>query len=146
MTARWVFPVTAAPLAGGTVTVRGTRIDDVEPAGRRTPDIDLGNVALIPGLVNAHTHLDLTGARGQTPTTSPERFPDWLRSVIDARRTRPAADVTADIRHGLADCLRVGTTLIGDISVPTGRRGGRCAQPRSGRSSSVNCWGYRTSE
>lgn len=115
-TARWVFPVAAPPLTGGTVTVHGDRIEAVEPAGVRTPDVDLGNVAVIPGLVNAHTHLDLSGARGRTPPTDAEHFTDWLRSVIDYRRARTPDEVQADIRAGLAECLRAGTTLLGDIT------------------------------
>lgn len=115
-TARWVFPVAAPPLADGTVTVRGDKIEAVEPAGARTPDVDLGNVAIIPGLVNAHTHLDLSGARGRTPPTDADHFTDWLRSVIAYRRSRTPEEVQADIRGGLAECLRAGTTLLGDIT------------------------------
>ena len=115
-TARVVFPVAAPPLPHGTVTVQGGRIVAVEPRGTRTADVDLGNVALIPGLVNAHTHLDLSGARGRTPPTDAEHFTDWLRAVIAYRRGRTAEDVQADIRAGLAEALRYGTTLLGDIA------------------------------
>jgi cytosine/adenosine deaminase-related metal-dependent hydrolase len=115
-TARWVFPVAGPPLAGGTVTVRGPVIEAVEPAGVRTADIDLGNVAVIPGLVNAHTHLDLSGARGRVPPTDPDHFTDWLLGVIAYRRDRTPEQVQADIRAGLAESLRHGTTLLGDIA------------------------------
>ena len=115
-TARWLFPVSSPPLERGTITVRGTVIEAVEPHGTRTPDEDLGNVALIPGLVNAHTHLDLSGARGLTPPTTPDTFTDWLRAVIAYRRTRTAEQVQTDITNGLAECLKFGTTLIGDIA------------------------------
>ncbi|WP_439625778.1 amidohydrolase family protein [Gemmata sp.] len=116
LTARWVFPVAGPPLAHGTVTVEGDRITAVEPRGARTADEDLGNVAIVPGLVNAHTHLDLSGARGLIPPTDPDHFTEWLRGVIAYRRTRPPEQVQADIRAGLAECLRFGTTLIGDIA------------------------------
>ncbi len=116
-TARWVFPVAGRPLPGGTVTVRGDRIEAVNPNGERSPNIDLGNVAIIPGLVNAHTHLDLTGARGLTPPTDPDHFTDWLRGVIAFRRSQPPEAVQPTIRCGLDECLRAGTTLIGDITV-----------------------------
>jgi len=115
-TARVVFPVAGPPLPHGTLTVRGDRIEAVEPHGTRTADIDLGNVALIPGLVNAHTHLDLSGARGRTPTTDAAHFTDWLRSVIGYRRGCTPKQVQADIRAGLAEALRFGTTLLGDIT------------------------------
>src|SRR5436190_3894781 len=116
LTARWVFPASGPPLEGGTVTVRGDRIEAVEPRGVRTADEHLGNVALIPGLVNAHTHLDLSGARGLIPPTDPDHFTDWLRGVIAYRRSRTPEQTQADIRAGLAECLRSGTTLVGDIA------------------------------
>ena len=117
LTARWVFPVSGLPVERGAVTVRGDKIEAVEPRDARTPDVDLGNVAIIPGLVNAHMHLDLSGARGLIPPTDPEHFTDWLRGVIAYRRARTPEQVQADIRAGLAECLRCGTTLIGDITV-----------------------------
>ncbi|HSQ57066.1 MAG TPA: amidohydrolase family protein, partial [Gemmata sp.] len=116
LSARWVFPVSGPPLPNGTVTVRDGKIAAIQPRGGRSPDEDLGNVALIPGLVNAHTHLDLSGARGLIPPTDPDHFTDWLRGVIAYRRTRTPEEVQADIRAGLAECLRFGTTLIGDIA------------------------------
>ena len=115
-TARWVFPVAGPPLAGGTVTVRGDLIEAVEPHGTRAAGVDFGNAALVPGLVNAHTHLDLSGARGLVPPTDPAHFTDWLRGVIAYRRARTPEQVQADIRTGLAECLRTGTTLLGDIA------------------------------
>ena len=115
-TARWIFPVAGPPLHSGTVTIRGNTIDAVEPQGNRTSDVDLGNVAIIPGLVYGHTHLDLSGARGLIPPTTPGTFTDWLRGVIAYRRGRTPERVEADIADGLAECLRFGTALIGDIT------------------------------
>src|SRR5947209_19690054 len=112
LTARWVFPVSSPPLPRGSVTIAGERIVAVEPFGTRRADLDLGDVAVMPGLVNAHTHLDLSGMRGLAPP-SPD-FPDWLRRVIEHRLRRSPEQVRADIRSGLDECLRTGTTLIGD--------------------------------
>lgn len=117
LTARWVFPVAGPPLSRGTVSIQRSRVVAVEPHGDRTADEDLGNVALIPGLVNAHTHLDLSGARGATPPTDARHFTDWLRAVIAFRQTRSVDVVAADIQAGVAEALRFGTTLLGDISV-----------------------------
>jgi cytosine/adenosine deaminase-related metal-dependent hydrolase len=113
-TARWIFPVAAPPLGGGTITIAADKIVAVEPHGHRKADVDLGDVAIVPGFVNAHTHLDLTGARGQCPPT-PD-FTRWLRQVIAFRRSRSPEQVQADIATGIAECLRHGTTLIGDIA------------------------------
>jgi aminodeoxyfutalosine deaminase len=114
LTARWIFPVSGLPLEHGTVTIAGDRITAVNARGECPADVDLGNVAVLPGLVNAHTHLDLTGLRGQAPP-SPD-FTAWLRQVIAHRRSRTSERVNDDIRAGLAECLRYGTTLLGDIS------------------------------
>jgi cytosine/adenosine deaminase-related metal-dependent hydrolase len=86
----------------------------VEPAGTRAADTDLGNVALLPGFVNAHTHLDLSGLRGLCPPSSD--FTGWLRQVIAHRRQQSPDRIEQDIRAGLAECIASGTTLVGDIS------------------------------
>jgi aminodeoxyfutalosine deaminase len=112
--ARWVFPVSGPPIPDGVVTVEGERIVAVGAAADHTPDRDLGNVAVLPGLVNAHTHLDLSGMRGLAPP-SPD-FTGWLRQVIAHRRARSSEQVQADIQAGLTECLRFGTTLLGDIA------------------------------
>lgn len=112
LTARWVFPVDGPPLPGGVVVVRGERIVEVGPRG--PADLDLGNAAVIPGLVNAHTHLDLTGLRGRCPP-EPD-FTAWLGQVIEHRRARRLEEVESEVRAGLAECLRYGTSLVGDIS------------------------------
>lgn len=122
LTARWVFPVAAPPLQGGVVTVRGEHLVSVAPAGSARADLDLGNVAVLPGLVNAHTHLDLSGMAGQAPPGAAACLPDWLRQVIAHRRQRTAEQVHADVRSGLAACIRAGTTLLGDISGDGGSR------------------------
>src|SRR5215472_10294203 len=93
MTARWVFPVTGPPLRQGLITVAGDRIAAVDPSGTRRADLDLGNVAVLPGLVNAHTHLDLSGLRGRCPPEPDFTFTDWLRAVIRHRRSMSRADI-----------------------------------------------------
>src|SRR5258708_11512091 len=114
LTARWVFPVAGPPLPRGTVTIGGDRILAVEPHGERTADLDLGNTALLPGFVNAHTHLDLSGLRGKVPPTAD--FTAWLRAVIRYRLTATVQDTETATRAGLQECIASGTTLIGDVS------------------------------
>src|SRR5580693_7429303 len=95
LTARWVFPVDGPPLERGVVVLAGSRIVAVQPTGQRSADRDLGNVAILPGLVNAHTHLDLTGMRGLCPPT-PD-FTKWLRGVIAHRRSQTPGQIQEDI-------------------------------------------------
>jgi cytosine/adenosine deaminase-related metal-dependent hydrolase len=112
--ARWLFPVDGPPLKGGTLTLSGEQIIAVEPASRRPVDLDLGDVAILPGLVNAHTHLDLSGLRGRLSPGG--EFTDWLRGVIQHRRGLSPEQVRAAVQLGLAESLASGTTLLGDIS------------------------------
>src|SRR5262249_43076678 len=82
--------------------------------GVRAADMDLGNVAILPGFVNAHTHLDLSGMKGQVV---PRRdFMAWLRQVIHHRRRLSPEQTVKVIQAGIAECIKYGTTLVGDIS------------------------------
>jgi cytosine/adenosine deaminase-related metal-dependent hydrolase len=114
LTARWLLPISAPPLERGSLTIAAGRIVAVEPHGARRADLDLGDSAILPGLVNAHTHLDLGGLRGAVPFQG--HFEEWLRAVIQHRRARSVEQVEADIRAGLAESVRFGTTLLGDIA------------------------------
>jgi cytosine/adenosine deaminase-related metal-dependent hydrolase len=110
--ARWVFPVDAPPVPDGRVTIGGRHIQRVSADG--PADLDVGNAALLPGFVNAHTHLDLGMLHGQCPPT-PD-LPAWLCGVIAGRRTARLEDVQKAIADGIAACMRFGTTLVGDVS------------------------------
>jgi aminodeoxyfutalosine deaminase len=110
--ARWVFPADSPPIPNGRVTIHGARILRVAPDG--PADVDVGNAALLPGLVNAHTHLDLGMLHGRCPPT-PD-LPAWLRCVIAGRMAASPEQVQQAIADGIAACLRSGTTLVGDIS------------------------------
>ena len=86
LSARWLFPVAGPPLEHGTITLQHGRIVAVLPHGERTADIDLGNAALLPGLVNAHTHLDLTGMKN---TVRSQRQAGSGRFTQSASRNAP---------------------------------------------------------
>lgn len=112
--ARWLVPIDAPPIEGGTLTIAGEHIVAVDPPGRRRPDLDLGNVAVLPGLVNAHTHLDLGNLRPRLPP--PTGFTQWLQAVVAYRRNSSPTEWEAAVRAGMEECLLNGTTLVGDIS------------------------------
>jgi cytosine/adenosine deaminase-related metal-dependent hydrolase len=114
LTARWVLPVEGPPLERGVITIGGKQILAVEPEGDRTADLDCGDAAILPGLVNAHTHLDLDSLGDERLPT--RNFTDWLRAVIHQRRSRSPDQVLRTIRAGLEQSVACGTTLLGDIS------------------------------
>src|SRR5947209_4806477 len=84
--ARYVFPVEGEPIAAGCLTIQDGRIGWVGSANHRQVDLDLGNVAIIPGFVNAHTHLELAPLSGNGRSLGEVDELSWLRRVIEQRR------------------------------------------------------------
>ncbi len=110
--ARWILPVDSRPLENGILVVAAGRIVAVQQQWPG-PVTDLGNVALIPGLVNCHTHLEFSELA--QPLTPQLPFTDWIRSVIRYRQEHPEVAHTA-IGRGLTESLQSGVTLLGDIA------------------------------
>lgn len=116
--ARWVVPVTSPPLADGWVDVDGGIIRAVGAAvdaGRDAAagEVDLGSVCVLPGLVNAHTHLELAGQRNAVPPA--RSMPAWaaalLRNLEEGAGAAPVA-----IAAAVAELHRSGTALVGDVA------------------------------
>jgi aminodeoxyfutalosine deaminase len=76
--------------------------------------IDLGPAVIMPGLINAHAHLELTSLHNQLNEFG--SFTDWLSQLISRRRTWTAEDFLASAREGAKLSLASGTTLVGDIT------------------------------
>lgn len=116
--AAWVVPVAGPPLRDAWVAVAGDRIVAVgRDHDATTPEVDLGQVALMPGLVNAHTHLELSHLRGRIPPASD--FVTWVRGVMASRRPGASVDgdaISAGIQAGIDEAVACGTVLVGDIS------------------------------
>ncbi len=94
--------------------MQGPRIGWVGPAGGRTPDLDLGDVAIVPGFVNAHTHLELAPLDGVRDANSPEHELDWLARVIAQRRQGSDATLRVAAAGNLRSAIEAGTTLLAD--------------------------------
>ncbi len=118
--ADWVVPIAGAAIRDGWVAVDGGRIVAVgrrRSAGEVADPRELGRVALLPGLVNAHTHLELSYLRGAVPPAG--SFTAWVAQVMARRRAFPdAADpvILAAAEQGIADARAAGTAVVGDIS------------------------------
>jgi cytosine/adenosine deaminase-related metal-dependent hydrolase len=122
--ARYVFPVAGEPIADGFVALKDGRITAVGEYGRQRSKFkfpvrsirELGNAAIVPGLVNAHAHLDFSvlqsplGSRGIA-------LPDWIRLTMDCRK-RLGAGLSAAVARGLRECLSHGVTTVGEIVQP----------------------------
>jgi aminodeoxyfutalosine deaminase len=75
--------------------------------------IDWGSAVIMPGFVNAHTHLELTHFRGQLALF--RSFTDWISQLVDRRRLWEKEQFADSIREGARAALSSGTTLVGDI-------------------------------
>ena len=113
--AAWVLPVVSAPLRDATVVEQEGRIAYVGPrdsAPDGGEDVELGEVMLLPGLVNAHCHLELTAMRGFLDGLA---FRDWIVRLTSARRAILTPDMLLDAaRLGVDEGLRHGITTFAD--------------------------------
>lgn len=116
--ARWVLPISQPPIRDGWVEVEGGKIvalggpmDQSDEAIDRLAHKPMA--AILPGLVNAHTHLELSWMRGQvSPAPS---MPKWVERLMALRRT-VAHEPSAPIRDAILEARAAGTTLVGDIT------------------------------
>jgi cytosine/adenosine deaminase-related metal-dependent hydrolase len=121
--ARAVVPISRAPLEDGAVQTLGKNITWVGrwselPAAERVDVVDLGESILLPGLVNAHCHLDYTNMVGKL--APPRRFTNWIQSLVALKATWTDTDFASSWIRGSEMLLRTGTTTVADIeSVPT---------------------------
>ena len=110
--ARWVLPVTQPPIPDGVVSIQQGVVTGVAPSAD-TPTIDLGSVALLPGLVNAHTHLELSWMRAQVPPAG--SMPAWASALMALRRT-VSHEPPEPIGAAIAEARASGTALVGDVT------------------------------
>jgi cytosine/adenosine deaminase-related metal-dependent hydrolase len=124
--AAWILPIVEPPIRDGWIVTDHGRIVAYGPYGAVTRraashaesrEVDLGDVAVLPGLVNAHTHLELSYLRDEIAPAS--AFVKWLEGVIAARRERPSAHdphILKAMEGAIADSTAFGTALVGDIT------------------------------
>lgn len=116
--ARVVLPISAPAIMNGAVRIAGGRIVEVGKwrdlaAGGSQGHLDLGERVLLPGLVNAHCHLDYTSMAGQFPP--PRVFTDWLKLITDSKADWNYADYAESWSKGAQMLVRTGTTTVGDV-------------------------------
>lgn len=114
--ARWVLPIASSAIADGAIVVQGDTLQYVGASANAIADshVHLGNCVLMPGLVNAHTHLELTALRGFLEGLD---FREWLRILTEARRTVLDADALMDSSTiGIHEGLLAGITTFADCT------------------------------
>ena len=117
--ARIVVTMHGAPIENGAVAVSGNRIvdvgrfDDIKTRNAGNA-VDLGEQALLPGLINAHCHLDYTCLRGKI---APQKsFTDWIRAINAEKSELSPKDYVASINDGFEEAKRFGTTAIANLT------------------------------
>jgi cytosine/adenosine deaminase-related metal-dependent hydrolase len=118
--ARIVVPVSGRPIEDGAVAIAGERIVAVGKwreisSSHRAEVTDLGEMILLPGLVNAHCHLDYTCMAGQIrPTKS---FVDWIKLITTSKGGLIFSDFADSWLSGARMLLRTGTTTVADVEM-----------------------------
>ena len=117
--ARIVVTMDGAPIKNGAVAISGNRVIDVgnfdDIKARNSGEVvDLGERALLPGLINAHCHLDYTCLRGKIPPQ--KSFADWIRAINAEKAKLAPDDYLASIAEGFAEAKRFGTTTVANLT------------------------------
>ena len=116
--ARSVVTMDGAPIEDGAVRVTGNRISEVAEFPKFASDddeiLDLGECILLPGLINAHCHLDYTCLHGKIPRQ--KSFTNWIRAINAEKAGLTAQDYVASMNAGLAEAHRFGTTTIANLT------------------------------
>ncbi len=120
--ARWILPIAERPLLNGWLAVERGRVVAVGRSGAALPFrddaplVDLGPMAVLPALTNAHVHLELSWMAGRVARS--DRFTSWVREMLRVRRSAPPPDdaVIDSIEDAIAQLRATGTGLVGDIS------------------------------
>ncbi len=120
--ARWVLPDGSSLIESGAVVVEGSQVVAVggrDEMSRRFPEAqarDFGEAAILPGFVNAHSHLELTAMRGYLEREEGDFFA-WLRKLTIARLERMTPDdLYVSAAWGAIEAARFGVTCVGDAS------------------------------
>lgn len=116
-----MVPVTAPPIPDGAVWISGHQIRAVGPWSEireirqvaAGPVTDLGDVAVFPGLINAHCHLDYTAMTGLL--TPPREFPDWIKGILTLKSQWTDSEFEASWLLGARQQLQTGTTTVANI-------------------------------
>ncbi len=113
ISADWVVPVEGPPIRDGAVAIDDGLIADVGTRGELGSDEHHDESVILPGFVNAHTHLEYAVYAGFGDGL---RFADWIGLHVERKLRIELEDMEAIARLGALDCLRSGITTVGDCS------------------------------
>ena len=124
LSADWVLPVEGEPIENGAVAIEDGRIAAVGTVGELGEGERFADSAIVPGFVNAHTHLEYAVYAGFGDGLS---FGPWIATHVERKGRLDRADMEAIARLGAAECLRSGITTVGDLAF-SGASAHACAE------------------
>jgi 5-methylthioadenosine/S-adenosylhomocysteine deaminase len=113
LSADWVLPIDGPPLADGAVALEDGRIAAVGPASELGEGERFEEAVILPGFVNAHSHLEYAVYAGFGDGLP---FDRWILVHIERKRRIGWDEFVAIARAGAAECLASGITTVGDAS------------------------------
>lgn len=116
-----VLPISSPPINRGAILIVDGRIRDIGKSSilkkryKNIRSLDLGNGTLLPGFINAHTHLELGWIRNRIGRFS--GFIDWLQQIIKAKmQTIKREEIEKSVEEGIGELVKSGVTTVGEIS------------------------------
>jgi cytosine/adenosine deaminase-related metal-dependent hydrolase len=113
LSADWVLPVEGEPIENGAVAIEDGLIAAVGTAAELGEGERFRESAIVPGFVNAHTHLEYAVYAGFGDGLS---FGPWIVMHMERKARLDREDMEAIARLGAAECLRSGVTTVGDLA------------------------------
>src|SRR2546426_3777904 len=119
--ARWILPMSSPVIEDGAVAIEGARImavgrrDTVTAGFPQARATECGEAAILPGLINTHSHLELTVMRGFLEREEHDFFA-WLMKLTFARFKMTDEDLFVSAACGAIEAARAGITCLGDAS------------------------------
>jgi cytosine/adenosine deaminase-related metal-dependent hydrolase len=117
LAARWLIPVEGPPIERGAVLIgpdgrlQAVGPDSAVPRPHDVPAVELEDGVILPGLINTHTHLELTGFEDRVPEP---QLAAWIRRLRELKTTRTPAEYLEAARRGLEVCYATGVTTVAD--------------------------------
>jgi cytosine/adenosine deaminase-related metal-dependent hydrolase len=117
--AEWILPVTTKPIKNGAVVIKNGKIFDFgksqEIKSKYNAElVSFKNSIIIPGLVNTHSHIELSALKGKIDRQT--NFVEWLKSVVIKRQELLEEEITSCIKKAIEEISLSGTIAIGDVT------------------------------
>ena len=129
LSAEIVLPISRPPVYNGAVLIKNGKIEDVDTKERllnkykNEEYLNLKDAVLMPGLINLHTHLELTALNGSiinknNPVIPSEKtdLVNWIHALIESKKKSSRNELSSGIKIGIREAISTGTTTIADLT------------------------------